>query len=141
MSLKYHVVERRDLSKDAAPDATLFYGQIRKGDSIPFDKICAKISLFSTATKGDVQNVIAGLLEVLKEHLEMGQSVNLGEMGHFRMIAGSHGADTKENFNASMFKKGRIKFYPGAVLREVQNNVSFDKLQFPEQEDCDRPHS
>jgi predicted histone-like DNA-binding protein len=140
MSLKYHVVERKDLSKDAAPDAKLFYGQVRKGDDITFDMVCTKISLISTATRGDVKNVISSLAEVMKEHLDMGQSVNLGELGIFRMVAGSRGSVTKDEFNPSLFKKGRIKFYPGAELREVQNNATFDKLQFPEPAPCDKTH-
>jgi predicted histone-like DNA-binding protein len=141
MSLKYHVVQKKDMSQGAAPDAKLYYGQIRKGDDISFDKVCAKISLISTATKGDVQNVIAGLTEVLSEHLEMGQSIHLGELGIFRMVAGSRGSETQDDFDASLFKKGRIRFYPGATLRNVQDHATFDKLTVVEKTiECDKIH-
>jgi predicted histone-like DNA-binding protein len=141
MSLKYHLVERKDLRQDAGPDATIVYGQIRKTDTIPFDKVCAKISLFSSVTKGDVQNVIAGLLEVLKEHLDMGQCVQMGEMGCFRMSAGCKSVDTVDDFSTSCFRNGRIKFHPGKELREVQRNASFEKmLALDKSAECDKKH-
>jgi hypothetical protein len=40
MALKYHLVERRNMSATAATQPTLVYGQIRKSDSIEFDAVC-----------------------------------------------------------------------------------------------------
>jgi predicted histone-like DNA-binding protein len=98
-------------------------------DTISFDKVCSKIATISTASKGDVQIVIACLLEVLSEHLEAGHTVQLGELGNFRMTAGSRGAEEKGDFNTSYFKKGRVRFSPGSLLRNLENRVHFDLLK------------
>jgi predicted histone-like DNA-binding protein len=129
MSLKYHIVERKDLNKEAAEGSTLFYGQIRKGDNIPFNKVCKKISLLSTCSKGDVQNVLDGLGEILREHLEMGQCIKIEGLGHFRMTAGCRGVSDVGKFSTALFKKARILFYPCAELREVVAKAAFEKLQ------------
>ncbi len=107
MALKYHVVERRDMRKDAAEGSTLFYGQIRAQEKISFEKLCNAISGHTTASKGDVQVVISGLLYMLKEYLDLGLIVQVGELGNFRLTAGCKGADTKEGFNTFILRKGK----------------------------------
>jgi len=128
MPLKYHLVSRRDLRKDAATGARLFYGQIRATNRISFDTLCAQVSRASTASKGDVQLVISSMLECMKDHLAQGDIVQMGELGNFRLTAGSKGAETEKEFTANLFKKGRVVFSPGALLRTASKEVCFEKL-------------
>jgi predicted histone-like DNA-binding protein len=139
VALNPYVLKRKNMGKDAPAGSQLYYGQIRVHDTVSFEKVCAKIASLSTASKGDVQIVIAGLLEVLREHLEAGHTVQLGEPGNFRMTAGSRGAEEKGDFNTSYFKKGRVKFFPGSLLRDLENKVNFDLLRTIEKE-CDKLH-
>jgi hypothetical protein len=46
-------------------------------DTISFDKVCSKIATISTASKGDVQIVIACLLEVLSEHFDLLKTIEV----------------------------------------------------------------
>jgi predicted histone-like DNA-binding protein len=137
------------MSKGAAQNAQLFYGQVRVQDVVSFEKVCDKIADRSTASNGDVEIVIAGLMKVLKEHLLDGDTVQVGKLGHFRMIAGSRGVGAKGDFNVSCFKAPRIIFSPGAELRDLKGKVGYDLLKplTPEEaasgepEPCDRPHA
>ena len=128
MSLKYRIVLKRDMSKGAAKDDRLFYGQIRSIDKISYKKLCELVAGYGSAKKGEVSLVIDGLLFVLKEQLESGNVVQMGDFGNFRMVAGSKGSQTLKGFDASLFKKGRIVFTPGALLRQFADKPSFDRL-------------
>lgn len=130
MALKYHLILRKDLSKNAAPDAKLYHGQVRSVRVIEFDHLCDLISDNSTASSGDVQVVIAGLTRIMQRTMGFGDVVRLGELGSFRMVAGSKGSITSEEFTTSLFKKGRIVFTPGSVLKKMAQNVQFEKGEF-----------
>ncbi|MCD8192990.1 MAG: HU family DNA-binding protein [Tannerellaceae bacterium] len=142
MALKYHLVLRRDM-RDGAPEGSkLYYGQVRKQGNVSFDKICEAITAYSTASKGDIMLVINGLLFVMKQYLEQGDVVEMGEFGNFRMSAGSSGVENQEDFHTSLFRNGRIVFTPGKMLKESTRNVRFEKLNVVEREkECDRPHT
>ncbi len=127
MSLKYHLVLRPDMRKDAPKDKKLYYGQVRVHDYYSFEQLCETIADRSTASKGDVMLVIDGLLFALKTHLEKGETVQLGELGHFRLNAGSEGVEKAEDFKVSMFRKPKIVFSPGILLRQMCDRIKFEK--------------
>lgn len=129
MSLMYHLVQRPDKSEDAGPDSKLYYGQIRVRQQIDFNTLCETIADRSTASKGDVQVVLDGLIHVLNQQLQSGNSVQMGEFGCFRMSCGSKGVVNKEDFNTSLFKKGKIIFTPGAKLRNMAATPKFERIE------------
>jgi len=128
MPLKYHLVRRRNMAKDAPEGSTLLYGQIRAGRRISFDRLCSEVSRISTASRGDVQLVIATMLDTMNDHLAEGDIIQMGELGNFRFSAGSKGAADEEEFNTSFFKKGKVIFTPGNMLRTATKRVSYEKL-------------
>ena len=128
MALKYHLVQRLDKSKDAAAGSKLYYGQIRAQQKLEFNKLCEIIASYSTASRGDVMLVIDGLLYVMRQHLENGEVVQVGDFGNFRMLAGSKGTAVADDFTTSLFKKGRIVFTPGPMLKEVTAKPKFEKI-------------
>ncbi len=139
MSLTYHLVQRLDKSTGAAPGSKLYYGQVRVRQTVDFNSLCESIADRSTASKGDVMLVIDGLLNVLARNLADGNVVQMGDFGNFRMSAGSKGSATEADFNTSLFKKVRIIFTPGAMLRSIAANPKFEKLSVIT-EACDKLH-
>ncbi|MCD7930024.1 MAG: hypothetical protein LUE98_06670 [Tannerellaceae bacterium] len=144
MSFKYHVVRKADMRKGASKGDQLYYGQIRAGESITFRNICDSICATSTIFRGDVPVIIKALLHVMQQELANGLTVHLGDFGSFRMIAGSKGVEEAKKFHPSMFKKARIVFTPGVMLKDVANEVHFEKLgevvRTVPQDDCPLPH-
>ncbi|MCD8194528.1 MAG: hypothetical protein LUD74_08300 [Tannerellaceae bacterium] len=143
MALKYHVVRRTDLRKGASQGAMLYHGQVRVGDRITLDELGESISALSTASEGDISVVLDGLLMLLRQHLVKGNIVELGDLGKFRMVAGSPGVEEAEDFNVSLFKKGHIVYTPGVkLLGYVRKNTHYEKLDFVEEEvPCGLPHT
>ena len=52
----------------------------------------------SAATAGDVKLVLDGLLFVVKQKLQDGQTIQLGDLGYFQAVLGSKGSPTKKEF-------------------------------------------
>lgn len=129
MSLNFHVVKRPDMHKDAVKGAQLYYGQVRSSKKLSFQKLCDMIAMRSTAFIGDVMLVVEGLLSVMQERLEEGDIIQMGRLGNFRMVAGSTGAATEDDFNASMFKDARIVYVPGTMLKDIRKNATFEEIK------------
>jgi len=53
MSLKYHVVRKRDMRKEASPDDMLYYGQIRTNDRITYSELCNQVERETMITGSD----------------------------------------------------------------------------------------
>lgn len=129
MPLSFHVVKRPDMSKDAAEGAQLYYGQIRSLKKVSFQKLCDMIAMRSTAFIGDVMLVVEGLLSVMQERLEEGDIIQMGRLGNFRMVAGSKGAATVDDFDTSLFKNARIVYVPGTMLNDIRKSATYEEIK------------
>lgn len=131
MPLKYRLVKRKDMSKDAPKGSELFYAQTSISKKVNLNRICERISKYSTASRGDILLVLDGFITVMNESLADGESVHLGDFGSFRMVAGSKGATTEKDFNTSLFNRAHIVFYPGTMLMNLVRNANFEKWVIP----------
>ena len=112
MPLKYRLVKRKDMSKGAAEGTELYFAQTSITKKVDLNRICARISKYSTASRGDILLVLDGFITVMNESLADGESIHLGDFGSFRLVAGSKGAATEEEFKTSLFNRAHIVFYP-----------------------------
>jgi len=129
MALSYSLIKRKNMEKDAPLGSKLVYGSTRVTSRMDFNKLCDAVASHSTASRGDVMLVLEGLIYILTERLQDGTVIEMGNFGNFRMVAGSKGAVTEEEFTTSLFKKPRIIFRPGALLRDLSGDAKFEKLQ------------
>ncbi|MCD7975831.1 MAG: hypothetical protein LUG51_01255 [Tannerellaceae bacterium] len=142
MALKYHLVRRLDMRKDAPEGATLLYGQVRANDRIKLKMLCDLLAGYTTANKGDATCVIKGLIFHMKQYLSHGNIIHLGEFGSFRVSAGSTGVEDPKDFHVSKFKKPRIIFTPGTMLSDTPELLSFKKIDVKlVPVECDEPHA
>ncbi len=93
-----------------------------------FEELCDQIADRSTASRGDVQVVVDGLLYILKQRLQKGETVQLGDLGHFQAVIGSKGTKLESDFNASLIKRPRIVFRPSVTLKSVTGLAKFEKI-------------
>ncbi|WP_455640535.1 HU family DNA-binding protein [Parabacteroides sp.] len=128
MSVRYKLVLRKDLSKDAPEGAQKYYASVNSNGVMSYKQMCTSIAAYSTASPGDVHVVMDGLLFVLKEALLRGEVVQAGELGNFQLNAGSGGTPTAEEFKASLLRKPRIVFRPSTTLKEMLGKVSFERI-------------
>lgn len=128
MAVKYRLVARKDLHKGVPADKKLFYASANSTAKLDFNQICKSVSAYSTASRGDVQVSLDGLLFVMEESLARGETVQLGEFGNFRIVIGSEGTATAEEFTVGKIRRSHIIFTPGRRLREMLASLRYERI-------------
>ena len=131
MSVKYKLIQRKDMSTDAGPGSKLYYAQAVSTGEMTLDELCEDIAESSTVTSADVKAVLDRLGWILSKNLKAGRIVQVGELGNFRMTLGSSGAPTIEEFNSSLIRKPKVSFvsfHPGKRLQETRSLATFERI-------------
>ena len=83
------------------------------------DRIVRETSL----SAGDVSNALISLGAIVRDALELGQSVDLADLGSFRIVVPAKMMDTEEKVTAESLKTPKIIFTPKAAMRNAANSV------------------
>jgi predicted histone-like DNA-binding protein len=86
-----------------------------------------RITQRCTVNQADTLAVLEALTQVLCEDLDDGKISRLGDFGSFQVTLGSTGAESEEKFHPSMITGGRVVFRPGVGLKEMLNNLTYEK--------------
>jgi predicted histone-like DNA-binding protein len=105
-----------------------FYARAQTAGQLTFKKLCERISDRCTATKGDVMASLEGCIAVIKQAIEDGFIVRLGDFGSFQLSLSSEGAATEKEFVSSNITSPRILFRPGIDLKEMLGNLDYEKV-------------
>ncbi|MCC8154391.1 MAG: HU family DNA-binding protein [Tannerellaceae bacterium] len=126
MSVTYRVVGQRMM---AGPDSgqKKYFGRVVRNKMITHKQLCKRIALQSSATRGDVSLILDNLVDALLEYMQSGHSVNVPNLGIFRVTAGSEGVESEEDFKAHHMKKARINFLPCADVKAEMERIGFER--------------
>ena len=128
MALQYTLVQGKDMSEGAGPDAKLYYARAVSSGEMTFEELCEDIAETCTLTSADVKACLDRLAWIISKNLKAGRIVQMGELGNFRLTVGSKGSITKEDFNASLIKKPKVVFHPGKRIQEARAETSFERI-------------
>ena len=135
--LKYRLVQLKDMSKDAAEDAKLYYPRLVGNGKVTFEALCEEVAEQSSLTSGDIKNCMDRLINCLVRHLQEGRSVDCGDLGSFRINIRSKGSITQEGYDATtMMREPGIQYYLGKKLREMRSTkVQFERITAQSEEE------
>ena len=126
MAVKYNVSERANPLKPTDPKK--WYANAKSAGDFTFRQLGKEIAQGSTTVSDtDVLAVLNDLIKILRRHLENGEIVRFGDFGSFQISISSNGAASKEKFNASLIKNPKVVFRPGIDLKEMLNNLKFER--------------
>jgi predicted histone-like DNA-binding protein len=125
MAIKYNLNEKGNPQDPGAPKK--WYAQAKSDGDISLKELGKDISERCTVNYADTLAVLEALLQVLTKNLDRNKIVRFGDFGSFRIGIGSKGAETKEKFTSSMINSRKVIFTPGADLKEMLNNLKFEK--------------
>lgn len=138
--LKYRLVEKKNLSKDAEPGSKLFYPVLDSNGRVSFDDLCDEISEQGSLTSGDIKNCVDRLIHAAARHLKEGRSVDMGDFGSLCVFLRSGGAETKKLYDPEkLMRKPKVRYTPGKMLREVQDHLKYQRVDEPETEEPTEP--
>ena len=118
------------IQKKASPldrDIVKYYPVFKKSGNVARKELVEGMVTRASLTRQEAETAIDYLFEVLPDYLRNGRTVQLGELGYFRLTFSSEGSDTAEEVSANNIKRVKLKFICGRELREAINNFSIEK--------------
>ena len=125
-SVTYSVVPR--FKPGEKNDPPKYYAQAQARGSVSIREMAERIQSTCTVHKTDVYAVLIALEDVVKEAIENGEIVRLGELCTLQVGLSGKGTLTEEEYNDSLIQKARINFRPGPVLAGALETLSFSKV-------------
>ena len=125
-SVTYSVVPR--FKPGEKNDPPKYYAQAQARGSVSIREMAERIQSTCTVHKTDVYAVLIALEDVVKEAIQNGEIVRLGELCTLQVSLSGKGTLTEEEYDDSLIKKARINFRPGPVLAGALETLSFSKV-------------
>jgi len=114
MALQFNVIEK----PNPQTKEKKWYASPKLTGTRDLKNLSKDLSEVSSLSAGDVQNVIANLIDQLPKWLMEGNSVKLDGFGTFRLSLSSTGEATKEDVTAASIKDIYILFEPDGEIKE-----------------------
>ena len=124
--MKYKLIQRANPQNRAE---SRWYASPVNNGKVTQKNIVAEIVKLSSLSRGDVANVIENMLDTVPEHLLMGKSVNLGNLGIMRLSFKSEGAATPEQFNPKSISNIKVVFTPSVEFKDRLDKIFFEKSE------------
>ena len=133
-SVTYSVVPR--FKPGEKNDPPKYYAQAQARGDVNIREMAERIQSTCTVTKADVYAVLISLEDVVKEAIQNGEIVRLGDLCTLQVGLSGKGTLTEEEYEDSLIKKARINFRPGPVLAGALENLKFSKvpIKYPKEE-------
>ena len=125
-SVTYSVVPRRNPSEKGTPPK--YYAQAQARGDVSLREMAERIQSTCTVTKADVYAVLVSLEDVVKDAIENGEIVRLGDLCTLQVGLSGKGTLTEKEYEDTLIKKARINFRPGPVLAGALETLKFTKV-------------
>ncbi|MDR2627054.1 MAG: HU family DNA-binding protein [Dysgonamonadaceae bacterium] len=123
MSLFFKKVLRGNPSNPTAPKK--WYPILKSIGLVKEKEVAKLLSDETTLNPKEAEMTLYQLLKVIIRLLLDGHTVQLGELGSFRLTARGEGSDTEAEVNVSKIKSVHLNFTPSEALRKELNNATF----------------
>ena len=125
-TVTYSVVPR--INPREKNDPPKFYAQAQARGDVSIREMAERIQATCTVHKTDVYAVLVALEDVVKEAIQNGEIVRLGDLCTLQVSLNGKGALTEEDYNESLIKRAKINFRPGRVLAGALDSLNFSKV-------------
>lgn len=129
-----HEIKSKVLTIGNRKGQTVYYAYPKSQQKLTNKMLVERIVRETSLSEGDVKNALVSLSNVVCEALQMGMSVDLAELGSFRLVVPSKMMDTKEEVTVKgALKTPKIVFTPKQKMRNAANAVelSIDRSTAP----------
>ena len=109
---------------------TVYYAQVKSQQKLTDKTLIERIVRETSLSEGDVKNALISLSNVVCEAMQLGMSVDLAELGSFRVVVPSKMMDSAAEVTVKdALKTPKIVFTPKQKMRDAANKVelSIDK--------------
>ena len=125
-TVTYSVVPR--INPREKNDPPKFYAQAQARGDVNVREMAERIQATCTVHKTDVYAVLVALEDVVKEAIQNGEIVRLGELCTLQVSLSGKGTLTEEEYDDSLIKKAKIIFRPGTILAGALETLKYSKV-------------
>ena len=103
---------------------TVYYAYPKTQQKMSLDMVVERIVRETSLSAGDTRNALISLANVVCDALKMGMSIDLGDLGSFRLTVPSKMMDSAEEVTVKdALKNPKIIFTPKQKMRDAANSV------------------
>lgn len=104
--------------------ATVYYARLKSQAKMDNDMVIERIVRETSLSEGDVKNALVSLSNVVCDALKLGMSVDLAELGNFRLNVSSKMMNSPEEVTVKdALNTPKIVFTPKQKMRDAANKV------------------
>ena len=133
-TVTYSVVPR--INPREKNDPPKFYAQAQARGDVSIREMAERIQATCTVHKTDVYAVLVALEDGVKEAIQNGEIVRLGELCTLQVSLSGKGTLTEKEYDDSLIKKAKIIFRPGTILAGALETLKYSKvpIKYPKEE-------
>lgn len=103
---------------------TVYFAKLKTQQKLTNQMVIERIVRETSLSEGDVKNALVSLSNIVCDALKLGMSVDLAELGSFRLTVPSKMMDSPEEVTvADALKTPKITFTPKQKMRDAANSV------------------
>ena len=125
-TVTYSVVPR--INPREKNDPPKFYAQAQARGDVSIREMAERIQATCTVPKTDVYAGLVALEDVVKEAIQNGEIVRLGELCTLQVSLSGKGTLTEKEYDDSLIKKAKIIFRPGTILAGALETLKYSKV-------------
>jgi predicted histone-like DNA-binding protein len=126
MALFYKKVQRGNPANPSAPK--LWYPILRTLGLIKEKQVAKLLADETTLNPKEAEMALYQLLKVLLRLLLDGHSVQLGELGTFRLVVRTEGSEKEADANATKIKNLLLQFTSSPTVREQLSHAEYKEI-------------
>ena len=123
MPVFYNRVARSSFVNKDAPKK--WYPMLKSTGMLKEKEVARLLADETTLNPKEAEMAVAQLMKVATTALLNGNTVQLGELGSFRLTASTAGADTREGVTAANIKKVNVRFTESEDLKNALKKAKF----------------
>lgn len=108
--------------KDDKP--TAYKLKLVKEQPLKYKQLCRNIAVSTGIRKGEVEDVIDGLIIQMVQMMDMGHPVQLGDFGTFKPSVITKCEYEKNDLSIKNVLRRKILFYPGEAFKEMLKDIN-----------------
>jgi predicted histone-like DNA-binding protein len=123
MSVFYNKIERGNPSNPSAPK--LWYPVLKSTGMVREKEVARLLADETTLNPKEAEMAVAQLMKVVAAQLMNGSTVQLGDLGSFRLTAHTEGVASEAEVTAAQIKKANVRFTESEELKNALKKITF----------------
>ena len=128
MSINYSFVVRATNPTDKNSEKKV-YATVQSKATLSLRDIAAHISEHNSVfSEGTTLGLLVDAVRCMTENLQLGNRIDMWDLGTFYVTLSSEGADSSKDFNESLIKEVNLRWMTSEKMHEALQKVGFERI-------------